>query len=251
MNIGETVLYDGNYYFVVEKNDNTGVIGFDKNIVLNSNIAAIEVKVIFGYAIGQYSHSEGYSNASSDYSHSEGEATVASGECSHSEGLHTQAIGDCSHAEGYYTMALKGSHAEGVGTVAQIDGEHAQGLYNISHALQDNHTIHSTGIGYFDNKTNYEYRKNAFEILDNGDIFAYNVGGFDGIHVENIHSLQNVINNIYDRPVFPSYSSADAGKILSINALGQLEWITPIYIYTGSNAPSNSVGNNGDIYMQS
>jgi hypothetical protein len=48
----------------------------------------------------------------------------------------------------------------------------------------------------------------------------------------------------------PSYSSTDADKVLSINSSGQLVWITPVSIYTGSGEPANSLGNNGDIYLQ-
>lgn len=48
----------------------------------------------------------------------------------------------------------------------------------------------------------------------------------------------------------PSYSSADSGKVLSVNSSGQLVWITPVSIYTGSGEPSNSTGNDGDIYLQ-
>ena len=51
--------------------------------------------------------------------------------------------------------------------------------------------------------------------------------------------------------VLPSYSSGDSGKILSVNSSGQLVWITPVYIYTGSGEPVNSIGNDGDIYLQS
>ena len=49
----------------------------------------------------------------------------------------------------------------------------------------------------------------------------------------------------------PSYSSSDSGKVLSVNSSGQLVWITPAQIYSGSGTPSNSTGNNGDIYVQS
>lgn len=49
----------------------------------------------------------------------------------------------------------------------------------------------------------------------------------------------------------PSYSASDSGKILSVNSSGQLVWITPASIYSGSAAPSSSTGNNGDIYLQS
>jgi hypothetical protein len=48
----------------------------------------------------------------------------------------------------------------------------------------------------------------------------------------------------------PAYSSSDSGKVLSVNSSGQLVWISPAMIYSGNDAPSNSQGNNGDIYLQ-
>ena len=48
----------------------------------------------------------------------------------------------------------------------------------------------------------------------------------------------------------PSYSASDSGKILSVNSSGQLVWITPSYIYSGSATPDSNTGNNGDIYLQ-
>ena len=47
----------------------------------------------------------------------------------------------------------------------------------------------------------------------------------------------------------PSFTSADNGKILGV-VNGQLAWVTPTTIYTGSGAPSSSQGNDGDIYLQ-
>lgn len=48
----------------------------------------------------------------------------------------------------------------------------------------------------------------------------------------------------------PSYSSSDSGKILSVNSSGQLVWITPAHIYSGTSAPNANTGNNGDVYLQ-
>lgn len=48
----------------------------------------------------------------------------------------------------------------------------------------------------------------------------------------------------------PSYSSNDSGKILSVNSSGQLVWITPAHIYSGTSAPDANTGNNGDVYLQ-
>ena len=53
-----------------------------------------------------------------------------------------------------------------------------------------------------------------------------------------------------DNTELPNYSSADANKVLSINSLGQLTWISPTNIYSGNGVPNNSLGNNGDIYLQ-
>ena len=48
----------------------------------------------------------------------------------------------------------------------------------------------------------------------------------------------------------PSYSLNDSGKILSVNSSGQLVWITPAHIYSGTSAPDANTGNNGDVYLQ-
>ena len=47
----------------------------------------------------------------------------------------------------------------------------------------------------------------------------------------------------------PAFSASDNGKILGV-VNGQLAWITPTTIYTGTNTPSSSQGNDGDIYLQ-
>lgn len=47
----------------------------------------------------------------------------------------------------------------------------------------------------------------------------------------------------------PSFSAANNGQILGV-VNGQLAWVTPTTIYTGSGTPSSSQGNNGDIYLQ-
>lgn len=49
----------------------------------------------------------------------------------------------------------------------------------------------------------------------------------------------------------PSYSSSNSGNVLSVNSSGQLVWITPAHIYSGSSTPDANTGNNGDIYLQS
>lgn len=47
----------------------------------------------------------------------------------------------------------------------------------------------------------------------------------------------------------PAVTAADNGKILQV-VDGQWQLVTPTVVYTGSDAPSNTLGNNGDIYLQ-
>lgn len=47
----------------------------------------------------------------------------------------------------------------------------------------------------------------------------------------------------------PAYSASNNGQILGV-VNGALTWITPTQIYSGSSAPNNSTGNNGDVYLQ-
>ena len=144
-------------------------------------------------ANGYSSHAEGYSSVTGvngDYSHAEGCYTTASGNTSHAEGSSTTASGANSHAEGAYTTAAgANSHAEGNNTQAQNDVEHAEGSYNKSNAT----TRHSVGIG-----TSDDDRKNAFEIMANGDIYVYGLGGYDGTNALSSGSktLQAVLSEI-------------------------------------------------------
>ena len=175
-------------------------------------------------ASGYVSHAEGYyTNAIGSYSHSEGNKTVASGVGSHAEGYYTNAIGRYSHSEGYQTTAsgenshAEGSyataigdysHAEGCLTIAQNLAEHAEGVANVSHKASNNNgdagnTQHSVGIAFNDYSGNF--RKNAFEIMQNGDAYLIGVGNYDGIHIKGetgapsgLLTLQETVNGKQD-----------------------------------------------------
>ena len=138
-------------------------------------------------ASGTAAHAEGsYTTASGEYSHAEGSNTTASGTFSHAEGQSTKAIGYYSHVEGYGTKS-EGyySHAEGYGTKTTNRTEHAEGEYNKSNtgATGIVGTISSIGIGTSEND-----RKNAFEVMQNGDIYIYGVGRYDGTNAININT---------------------------------------------------------------
>ena len=90
-----------------------------------------------GTTIGNFSHTEGYSNeASGDFSHAEGQSTSASNYSSHAEGYNTTASGASSHAEGQNTLASGySSHAEGECTAASKQCSHAEGSYTTASGL--------------------------------------------------------------------------------------------------------------------
>lgn len=188
-----------------------------------------------GYTVAsaRYAHSEGwYTNATARAAHAEGLYTDATGEYSHAEGwgletLHNLASGGGSHVEGIGTKAInKGAHAEGYGseqapntaagiashvegciTIAQNHSEHAEGSANVSHKASDvagnaGNTQHSIGIAFGDNTGTY--RKNAVEVMQNGDYYLLGVGGYDGMHIktengyENTKTLQDAVNSKQD-----------------------------------------------------
>lgn len=109
---------------------------------------------------------------------SQGSHTTASGFGAHSEGIMSAANGDYSHAEGEGSQANGGSsHTEGEFTIAVNDYEHAQGHFNYSMESDDpsKSTICTIGVGMSDNE-----RKNAVQVMRNGDVYVTGVGGFEG-----------------------------------------------------------------------
>lgn len=138
-------------------------------------------------ATGDYSHAEGNStHAEGYYSHAEGDTSHAKGAISHAEGFSSYAEGHCSHAEGGETNALGNySHTEGIGTTTSNEAEHAEGKYNVS----NDSTRSSIGIG-----TSETDRKNAVEVMDNGDMYVYGLGDYDGTNPETATTLQQCIN---------------------------------------------------------
>lgn len=115
-----------------------------------------------------------------------------------SEGTNTSALGKASHSEGDTTVS-KGwaSHAEGFCTETSNNFEHAQGYYNKSNtgSLDANKTLHSIGFG------TGTLRKNAQEVMCNGDFYIFGVGGYEGYFRPGASSLsiQTVINRKQDK----------------------------------------------------
>ena len=118
----------------------------------------------------------------------------AEGDYAHAEGLNTTASGNIAHAEGFYTEANGNySHAEGRKTVTNNENEHSEGTYNVSNSGTSNvaKTRHSVGIG------SAMGRKNAHEIMANGDHYVFGLGGYDGTNAveDTSKTLQEIINN--------------------------------------------------------
>lgn len=178
-------------------------------------------------ATGRAAHAEGlYTDATGYSSHAEGwgletSHNLASGDGSHTEGIGTKAINKGAHAEGYgseqapNTASGYGSHAEGCITLAQNQSEHAEGSANVSHKASDNagnagNTQHSIGIAFGDNTGTY--RKNAVEVMQNGDYYLLGVGGYQGTDTKvqnaSIRTIQEVINSKAD-----AYETATAADI--------------------------------------
>lgn len=147
---------------------------------------------------GAGSHAEGYA--------SDEENIRATGNGAHAEGASNE-VGDIiaegvgSHAEGSGTTASGTvSHAEGAGTVARNKAEHAEGKFNASHvkttgaAAQQaaGSTLSSVGCGSEND------RKNAIEVMQNGDVYVKGVGGYDGTNPsqDNIFSLGEILNTM-------------------------------------------------------
>ena len=142
-------------------------------------------------ASGEAAHSEGYNTtASGNQAHAEGYNTEATANQAHAEGKYTEATSENAHAEGNHTTANgNASHTEGYYTVANNNVEHAEGQYNVSNKASTTfgnagNTIHSVGIG------TSNARKNAFEIMQNGDAYLLGIGGYDGTNPASAQTVQ-------------------------------------------------------------
>ena len=75
--------------------------------------------------------------------------------------------GDTQKANGAY------SFSEGQNTVANNRSEHAMGEYNESHKVNDSFGNEGNTLFSIGNGTSESTRKNAFEVMQNGDIYIY------------------------------------------------------------------------------
>ena len=115
---------------------------------------------------------------------------------------------------------------------------------NASQSLADNITLHKVSkTGSYNDLNN---KPTIPTVNDNTITLTFN-GATVGTFTLNQNSNKTIdIGTIIG---LPSFSSANNGQILGV-VNGQLTWVTPTTIYTGTGTPSASQGNDGDIYLQ-
>jgi hypothetical protein len=70
---------------------------------------------------------------------------------------------------------------------------------------------------------------------------------FNGSEASVSNGIASITANIPEG--LPAVSSSDNGKVLQV-VNGQWTLVSPVGIYSGNSVPSNSTGNNGDLYLQ-
>lgn len=167
LSVGSIIEYNGTHAFVTSA---TGSTIFTVNKTLSTAaLSNVRINIKTSVALGTGAHTEGYQTiAAENHSHAEGSMTRATGEQSHAQGYETRAYNNAEHAEGRWNKSNVGSSTFG----------------------NAGNTIHSVGIG-----SSEANRKNAFEIMQNGDVYINSVGGYDGTNPSesNSKSIQNYI----------------------------------------------------------
>ena len=115
------------------------------------------------------------------------------------EGLNNAIEGtaNAAHCEGNSNSISGGaaaSHCEGEFNQTHNRGEYAGGRYNLSHTTGQtysaNNTEHSVGVG------SSSGRKNAFEIMQDGKVYVYGIGGYDGTNPSEATDLATFVGNL-------------------------------------------------------
>ena len=186
--------------------------------------------------LGQYAQAFGSGTiASGEYSHAEGAGPKASGAASHAEGYSTTASGQTSHAEGNRTEASSpNSHAEGDSTTASGNSSHAEG-YITTASGEYSHAEGRTTIA----QGNNQHVQGKYNIADTTS--AHIVGnGSDSSNRSNAHTLDWQGNAWFAGDV---YTGSTSGKNKDDGSVK-----LPV-VYSGTTAPSNNIGKNGDLYV--
>lgn len=162
------------------------------------------------YKLGKYAFAEGQdTKASGDGSHAEGYNTTASNSKSHAEGYNAKALGEISHAEGSYTTA-SGSISHAEGWGTVASGEYQH--------VQGKNNISDTTSAH---------------IIGNGT-------GSEDVNRSNAHTIDWNGNAWFAGDI---YTGSTSGKNKDDGSVK-----LPV-VYSGTTAPSNDIGKNGDLYV--
>ena len=185
------------------------------------SIRSISARDETGSLLGKYAQAFGYlTTASSTNSHAEGLKTTSSGYVSHAEGNITKASGNYSHAEGNGAIASgTGSHVEGYVAKASGSYSHAEGF--LTEASGENQ--HVQGKNNISDTTS-----------------AHIVGNGSGSNKSNAHTLDWQGNAWFAGDV---YTGSTSGKNKDDGSVK-----LPV-VYSGTTAPTNDIGKNGDLYV--
>ena len=189
-----------------------------------------------GKLLGKYAQAFGNNTKASGYaSHAEGGGTKASGDYSHAEGADPKASGAASHAEGYRTVASgQTSHAEGNETEASSPNSHAEG----NNTTASGQISHAEGRGTVAQGNN-QHVQGKYNIADTTS--AHIMGNGSGSsNRSNAHTLDWSGNAWFAGDV---YTGSTSGKNKDDGSVK-----LPV-VYSGTTAPSNDIGKNGDLYV--
>ena len=198
-NMGNTATGDG-AFTIGQRNISNGQAAFAQGSNTRANGFASHTEGESTWATTYASHAEGYDTQvnNQNFGHAEGSGVRVSGVAAHGEGYNTKPSNSYSHTEGERTETYGiASHAEGYYTQTMNAYEHAQGQYNKSNSDSghpENSTAFSHGCG-----TSTSDRKNAFEIMGNGDIYVLGIGGYDGTNFSSANTLQEVIASLLNQ----------------------------------------------------
>lgn len=156
------------------------------------------------------------------------------GKYAFAEGQGTKASGDGSHAEGYNTTAqVSDSHAEGYNTVARGTNSHAEGYFSETFG----YASHAEGRGTKASGDS-QHVQGKYNISDTTSAHIVGNGAFQ--KNSNAHTLDWQGNAWFAGDVYTGSTSGTNKDDGSVKL--------PV-VYSGTTAPSNDIGKNGDLYV--